>query len=78
MPPILHFTPMKTITTPSKKAPALNSTFLKMDKLRQIDEKADQAMKVREEQLREKAERAKRFCIVCLILILSNFKIMVF
>jgi hypothetical protein len=69
--PMLNFTPIKATTTPSKntpkKTPGLDSTFQKMNKLKQIDDKADQAMKARDEQLREKAERAKRFLLLFLI-----------
>lgn len=58
-------TPKKTpsripLKTPSKTPAALNITFQNERKRKQIDEKADQARKVRDDLLREKADRAKR------------------
>ncbi|CAK5050917.1 unnamed protein product [Meloidogyne enterolobii] len=71
MPPIIRLTqntfatPKKTqplipTKTPAKTPAALNTTFQKVQKLKQIDEKADQAKRAREDLLREKADRAKR------------------
>uniref|UniRef100_A0A915P564 INCENP_ARK-bind domain-containing protein n=1 Tax=Meloidogyne floridensis TaxID=298350 RepID=A0A915P564_9BILA len=71
MPPIIRLTqntfatPKKTqpfipTKTPAKTPAALNTTFQKVQKLKQIDEKADQAKRTREDLLRERADRAKR------------------
>jgi len=46
-----------SISTPKQ---ALNNTFQKQQKLKQLDEKAVMANKMREDQLKEKAERAKK------------------
>uniref|UniRef100_A0A914KQI0 INCENP_ARK-bind domain-containing protein n=1 Tax=Meloidogyne incognita TaxID=6306 RepID=A0A914KQI0_MELIC len=71
MPPILRLTP-NAVATPIKiqskfptkipvKTPvAIDKTLQKVHKLKQIDEKADQAKRAREDLLREKADRAKR------------------
>ncbi|CAK5064209.1 unnamed protein product [Meloidogyne enterolobii] len=71
MPPILRLTP-NAVATPKKiqskfptkipvKTPvAIDKTLQKVHKLKQIDEKADQAKRAREDLLREKADRAKR------------------
>jgi len=53
---------------------AIDKTLQKVHKLKQIDEKADQAKRAREDLLREKADRAKRFfCLFFIFLKTSNF-----
>uniref|UniRef100_A0A915NDZ5 INCENP_ARK-bind domain-containing protein n=1 Tax=Meloidogyne javanica TaxID=6303 RepID=A0A915NDZ5_MELJA len=68
MPPIIRLTqntfatPKKTqplipTKTPAKTPAALNTTFQKVQKLKQIDEKADQAKRAREDLEREEREK---------------------
>ncbi|CAK5074264.1 unnamed protein product [Meloidogyne enterolobii] len=52
--------PLITTKSPAKTPAALNTTFQKVQKLKKIDEKADQAKRAREDLLREKADSAKR------------------